>query len=182
MPPWARCRPRGGKIARPPAPCPDHTASLLDTQMITPNFLMIQIVRKGETAEQDDVIVAKPMGGNILVKHTDGSRNKKVVTRTVLTHTSLSRYVATLAAMVRDDNDPFEYIQFNFPGFPMVMYTPARLHNPAVMRSLKDAAYATADSWFRHDPSYDADASSVSSDSSEETQPVEDYYWGGVNY
>ena len=144
--------------------------------MITPNFLMIQLTREGMTSEHDDVIVAKPMGGNILVKHIDGSRNKKIVTRTVLTHTSLSRYVATLAAMVRDDNDPFEYIQFNFPGFPMVIFTPARLHNPDVMSSLKDAAYATADSWFRNDPSYDADASSVSSDSSDSTSSSEDTY------
>jgi hypothetical protein len=73
-------------------------------------------------------------------------------------------------------------IQFSFPGFPMVAYTPARLHNPAVMRTLKDAARITSDSWFRHDPGYDADAfsetsSDASSDSDSSSSASSDETW-----
>jgi hypothetical protein len=140
--------------------------------------LFIRIARKGHSPQHDDTIVIKPLDGNVHVKHTDGSQNDKIVTEAVLTNTGLVGYISTLAAMVRDDTDPFNMIQFSFPGFPMVAYTPARLHNPAVMRTLKDAARITSDSWFRHDPGYDADASSdVSSDSDSSSSASSEETW-----
>jgi hypothetical protein len=153
--------------------------------------LFIYIARAGKGPAHDDVIIAERVDGNVHIQHTDGSRKNKVVTNTVLTYTGLAGYVSTLAAMIRDDTEPFHSIQFNFPGFPMVVYTPARLHNPDVMRSIKNAARITSDSWFRDDPSYDADedssdgssyssddSDSSSSSSSDATYIIREYCYG----
>ena len=142
---------------------------------------MIYIARAGKGADHDDVIIAERVDSNVHIEHTDGSRKSKIVTNTILTHTGLAGYVSTLAAMIRDDTEPFASIQFNFPGFPMVVYTPARLHNPDVMHTIKNAARITSDSWFRDDPTYDADddfsdSSSSSSDDSGSTTSSDGTY------
>jgi hypothetical protein len=139
----------------------------------------IYIARAGKGPAHDDVIIAERVGGNVHIRHTDGSRKAKIVTTTVLTHTGLVGYVSTLAAMIRDDTEPFHSIQFNFPGFPMVVYTPSRLHNPDVMHTIKNAARITSDSWFRDDPAYNADDdfsddSSSSSDDSDSSSSSSD--------
>jgi hypothetical protein len=137
---------------------------------------MIRLCRN-ETLKKkntDDLIYIYRCGGNIHVKHVDKSHPaKRVITRTVLTQTSLTSYISTLAKMVRDDCDPFVGIQLNFPGFPVVFYSTARLHNPDVMRTIKEAAYITSDYWFHEYANYlSDDASSVSSDSSSSTETL----------
>jgi hypothetical protein len=126
--------------------------------------LKICVMRDGKDSSYDDIIRAERVGGNIHIELSDGSggKHERVVTRTVLTHVCLANYIMTLASMIRDDTDPFHSVQFNFPGFPMIVYTPARLHNPDVMRTLKDAAHITSDYWFRDDPGYDAEEDSDS--------------------
>jgi len=161
-------RPAAAKLRGPPRP---QVSTATPIQMSTSSSkLVIRIMRDDAHPSEDDVIIAERFGGNVHIQHKDGShKNKKVVTRTVLTNTGLVGYVSALAAMIRDDTEPFYSIQFNFPGFPMVVYTPSRLHNPDVMRTIKNAARITSDYWFIHDPSYDADDSSDTSSTTSET-------------
>lgn len=128
--------------------------------------MTINIQRVGGTARNDDRIRITREGGNLLVRHVDG--DGKIVTTLTLTNMGLVGYITALAAMVRDDSDPFDCIQFNFPGFPSVLYKVARLHNPDVIRSIRTAAGITAESFFADMPD-DASDSETESDASSTT-------------
>ncbi len=122
---------------------------------------------------KDDIIIIRRLNDNIRVSYSDSNHESGTphITKILLTNESLVGYLTTLLQMLRTDTDPFDGIQFNFPGFPIVYYTMARLHNPEVRTAIRNAARMTVDNWYRHlssadDAQEDDDASSTTSSSS----------------
>jgi hypothetical protein len=140
--------------------------------------IQIRLIRSNADKSRDDLICIEPVDeGNLRVFYNETySEHKYEMT---LAYTGLVGYVDTVVRMVRDDCDPYEFIQLNFPGLPPVLYSKARLHNPDVVETIRDAARILSDAWFHHladegDDWYvggcceddDDDSSSTSSDSS----------------
>lgn len=145
--------------------------------MSTPSPVLIRLTRKNGTPKNDDTIRITALGSTSLrIVYTDGDAvcggGSKSYT-SILTDSSLSRYIGTLVRLLRADTDPFHCVQFSFPAFPSFMYEISRLHNPDVLCALRNAAQMTHEAWVAELPAA-AEESDSSSDSSSESSESTD--------
>lgn len=141
----------------------------------------IRLIRKSplNRPRNDDRIIFRFLGVNIAVEYWDGHSEARQ--HMTLTRLTLRDYVSILVRALRADTDPFEEIQFNFPGFPVVVYSIESLTSSDVTTAVKDMAEAVDHSW-RHirevqfDDS-DSDSDETGSDGSSTTITIDE----GVN-
>lgn len=141
--------------------------------------IVIRLLHKNRGPARDDWIrmARVPDTSAITVTFTDkfGGRASTSSIRLV-EHTALD-YVDAVIQSIRYDNDAVDSLQFDFPGFPSVLYTPARLMNYEVRRAIRDMTRMVMESWFAEipaededsDTSSDTDSSDTSSESTEST-------------
>lgn len=131
------------------------------------NRVVIRLLRVGETQKEknDDLIRITLEDANLRINYDYGDSNLR--STLLLTRTGLADYVDTLVKLVRSDNDPFASVQFEFPGYPTFLFTPARLQNPEVASQLRAAARDVHESWLANIPD-DASSTTYSSTDSEE--------------
>ncbi len=152
------------------------------------SFVHIRICLNKAAADQsakDDRIRIRRDGGNLRVFYTSGESQK--THSILLTNSSLSDYISTLVTGLRTDGDPVHLIQFEFPGFPSLLYTAAALHNPSVRKALRRMAAIAHDALLAEVPEPAAaeetdtdsdsdDSTSVSSSETRETLDANDEY------
>ena len=115
------------------------------------SIISIFLLRKDTISPHtDDVITIRRQDNNILVKYTDNA--DKSLQNLVLTDTSLSTYIRNLGHLFLSDTEPFEKIQFNFPGFPCFMATQKSLKDTDTQEALAEIADIVSDSWFADYP------------------------------
>lgn len=143
------------------------------------SFVIIRIIKSEAEAaneKKDDKIRIERVANNLKVYYTDGDSQK---THTLLlTDSSLSDYVETLLDGLCSDEDPVSSVQFQFPGFPVLLYTPKRLRRCRAYRALLNMATITHESFFADLPERelddDDDSTSVSSSDSGSTDSTDE--------
>ena len=121
-----------------------------------PSSIQIRLIRSNKDTSKDDVVHIEPVDeANIHIRYNETySEHKYDMT---LAYTGVVGYIDTVVRMVRDDCDPYEFIQINFPGLPPVLYSKSRLHNPDVIDTIRDASRIISDAWFHHLVDEDSD-------------------------
>jgi uncharacterized protein YcbX len=131
-------------------------------------YCSIRILHKAPNnrPRDDDVIRCRPQGNSVHIRYWDARVERHQ--HTMLTNSSLSHYIRTVVQLLRNDTEPEEEFQFDFPGFPIVLFTAARLHNPEVLEAVTNMARMTQESWtaelpnyLRHDYDCDDDSTTV---------------------
>lgn len=109
----------------------------------------IRLIRDSVKKSGDDVIKVFRVGEMMRVQHTDrdGKNDTSVRTTLDLTQTGLDSYVETLLRFFVADEDPFQSIQFVFPGFPMILVSRDSL-DCETRTAIKTAAAIVCESWF----------------------------------
>jgi hypothetical protein len=159
-----------------PAPAGQHSPPIqmsLTIRNICIRFLTAESAKANDT-KKDIRFVLSPVGSNVQVQMRDGSNTPALTSETVLTRSGLVGYIRTLITLARYDQDPVRSVQFDFPAFPSVLYTLARLQNPEVLEAIEEAARITSDDWFKHQPgdgetSSDASSTTMSTDSEDDS-------------
>jgi hypothetical protein len=134
--------------------------------------IVIRFLHKGRGPARDDIarIARIPDTASIKVTFHDKSGLGKVDTSELrLTESSALEYVDAMVHAVMYDTDPVEALQFIFPGFPMVLYTSARLMNHEVRRAIRDMTRMVMESWFAELPEDEEDEGESDTDSSSES-------------
>lgn len=139
----------------------------------------IRIIRKApqNRPRNDDRIIFRFLGVNIAVEYWDA--HSQATQHMTLTSLTLRDYVSILLRIIRGDDEPFDSIQFNFPGFPVVVYTIESLSSTDLTSSIKDMAEAVDHSWrhIREVQFDDSDSDETGSDGSSTTITIDE----GVN-
>lgn len=112
--------------------------------------------------------------GNIFVSYKDPRSNHN--STALLTHSSLSNYLGTLLTILKNDTEPYEEIQLDFPAFPSVLLKVTSLDDRELVHSILNMALITHDSWIAHLAADNEDNDSVSSSSSSTTMSTEEKY------
>lgn len=150
-----------------PAPAGQHSPPIQMSQTI--RKIAIRFLTEADSPKKDIRFVLSPVGSNVQVQMRDGSSTPALTSETVLTRSGLVGYIRTLITLARYDQDPVRSVQFDFPAFPSVLYTLARLQNPEVLEAIEEAARITSDDWFKHQPGYGDSSTETSSDASSTT-------------
>jgi hypothetical protein len=138
----------------------------------TNEIVSIRLMNAGNETEEnkDDRITIRYTDGNMLVTYKGYDSGRDHPLR--LTHYGLPGYLRTLLTMLRSDGLPYKQAQFDFPGFPSVVYRISSLRGP-LRHALLDAARATQDSWYSSTPYPVRDDDDTLSDSSSTTASSE---------
>lgn len=103
--------------------------------MIVQSSVHVRIIRDTENKSTDDMVLISPCNdGMISVKYTDKSSTHPTHQYLHLGETSLGTYVRELLLLVSKDEQPFAMIQFDFPGFPSVVFTHASVKRDKILR------------------------------------------------
>jgi hypothetical protein len=95
----------------------------------------VRIIRDSENKSTDDKVLISPCNdGTISVKYTDNSSTHTTHQYLNLGEISLGTYVRELLLLVSKDEQPFAMIQFDFPGFPSVVFTHATVKRDKMLR------------------------------------------------
>ena len=121
------------------------------------NLASIRLLRNTavNAKDTDDSISIERIGAYIRIKYMDSFSN--IIQRLYVSADDFPRYISTIGTFYLKDTDPYKAIQFNFPGFPMIMLDSTNLANKKTQDALLDAAYLTSASWFSDEdeqPSY----------------------------
>lgn len=143
------------------------------------SVVIIRIIKSEADAAnetKDDKIYIMRKDNNLQVRYTDGDSQKSHTL--LLTDSSLSDYVEILLDGLCSDQDPVFHIQFQFPGFPVLLYTPKGLRRCRARRAVLNMATIAHESIFADLPAQeledDDDSSSVSSSDSDSTDSTDD--------
>jgi hypothetical protein len=104
--------------------------------MATYNSLIVRCIRDAKVQAQDDTIHIIPRWNHIssdcqlmeyvvTYRHSDEWRAN--TTEQILHGGSLRGYIESLIDLLAVDEQPFEKVQFDFPGMPSILTTPANL-------------------------------------------------------
>lgn len=110
--------------------------------------ITIRLIRKlnnTRNGPDDDVIIIKRSDNNLLVKYKD-RHHCETTQKLLLTTVALSDYIKNLGIMFLADMEPFEAIQFCFPGFPIFLANRESLSNTDTQDMLMDTAYIVSES------------------------------------
>ena len=110
-------------------------------------FVSIRLIRDATDSSRDDQVKVYRENNNIHVKYTDREVGSAVVTDLVLVTTGLSGYVESLLEFFVNDEQPFKQIQFNFPGFPMLLASRDSLTSE-FRKQIGTVAAIVCESWF----------------------------------
>jgi hypothetical protein len=113
-------------------------------------IMTASIVRHDGTTENDDIIIVRRVDNNVVVTYKDSEmKNKKH--QLTLTNTSLGVYLKNLCFLLKEDEKPFQAVQFNFCGFPTFWIYTESIRRKAVDRLMEIAAI-TVESVFADSP------------------------------
>lgn len=105
----------------------------------------IRILRNKVPSQDNTVTIQYLTENSFIVTFRDPDvRLSHLMTYTAV---GLHTYIRSLLTLLRRDTDPFESIQFIFPGFPSVLYTMERLKSESLCDSLMDLVHLTVHSW-----------------------------------
>lgn len=113
----------------------------------------IDLIRNLDDNSKDDTIrITYHDDTTIAVNYMDKQGRANPIRHTLyITNTPLGTYMNDLVTLLVNDNEPFESAQFNFPGFPSVLYTQKKLKRDYQLRdSLRSVANMVSDSWYSH--------------------------------
>jgi len=103
--------------------------------MFVQSSVHVRIIRDIENKSADDRILISPCNdGTISVKYTDSALSNNTHQYLNLGEISLGTYVRELLLLVSKDDQPFAMIQFDFPGFPSVIFTHATVKKDKILR------------------------------------------------
>lgn len=115
--------------------------------------MSVYLIRKNTIGSHaDDKIHIMRKDNNILVQYRDSNEGKPSRQDLLLTNTSLGTYIRNLGYLFLVDTEPFESIQFNFPGFPTFMATRQSLSETTTQEALVEIADIVSESWFADYP------------------------------
>jgi len=115
--------------------------------------ISVYLIRKNTPGSHaDDKISIRRQDNNILVQYRDTTQGKHTREDLLLTNTSLGTYIRNLGYLFLVDTEPFESIQFNFPGFPAFMATRKSLADTNTQEALVEVADIVSESWFADYP------------------------------
>ena len=109
------------------------------------------------STHDDDTITIRREDNNIRISYRDKQNGIHSQHSILLTRTSLGSYIRNLGWLVLTDVEPFRSMQFNFPGFPSFMTTPASLKNEDTQAALVEIAEIVGESWFADYPGQDCE-------------------------
>jgi len=111
------------------------TPPSIQVEMLVQSSVHVRIIRDSENKSADDKILISPSNdGTISVKYTDNSSTNTTHQYLHLGEISLGTYVRELLLLVSKDEQPFAMIQFDFPGFPSVVFTHATVKRDKILR------------------------------------------------
>ena len=103
--------------------------------MIVQSSVHVRIIRDSEDKSTDDKILISPCDdGTITVEYTDNPSTHPSHQYLHLGKISLGTYLRELLLLVSKDDQPFAMIQFDFPGFPSVIFTHATVKRDKILR------------------------------------------------
>lgn len=98
------------------------------------DFIHIRIVRNRRAENEDDTITIFPDNqSGFLVTYKDGLTTK-TKNQFNCTPSDAVEYVYSVLDLIQIDEDPFEIIQFDLPGYPSVMLTIKNLKTATIRR------------------------------------------------
>ena len=114
------------------------------------NGITILLIRDVNNKKPDDTIVITPVANNVLIKYKDTNTVNDVPMKDyiILENSYLSSYIKNVGYMFLTDTEPFESIQFNFPGFPAFLATRESLSNIDTQNTLVEIADLVRSAWF----------------------------------
>lgn len=110
-------------------------------------FVSIRLIRDSTDSSRDDQVKVYREDNNIHVKYVDRELGSAVTTHLNLVDTGLSGYVESLLDFFMNDEQPFKQIQFNFPGFPMLLASHDSL-TADFRKKIGTVAAIVCESWF----------------------------------
>ena len=114
------------------------------------NWITILLIRDVNNKKPDDTIVITPVANNVLIKYKDTNTVNDVPMKDyiILENSYLSSYIKNVGYMFLTDTEPFESIQFNFPGFPTFLATRESLSDIDTQNNLVEIAELVRSAWF----------------------------------
>ena len=112
--------------------------------------ISILLIRDLNNKKPDDKILINPVANNILIRYSDNvtSNNVPAKESILLENSYLSSYIKNIGYMFLTDTEPFESIQFNFPGFPTFLATRESLSDIDTQNNLVEIAELVRSAWF----------------------------------
>jgi len=107
--------------------------------------LVITLHRVGKNSESDDVIRITPFMDEFKIEFV--GRVDKLKHFHYATQEQTVQYVGDLMYLLPNDSDPYEFMQFDFPCFPSVMFKVSDLDDKTVRRTVRDRLTSTLENW-----------------------------------
>ena len=107
--------------------------------------LTITLHRNGKGPDSDDVIRITPFMDEFKIEFV--GRVDKVKHFHYATQEQTVQYVGDLLYLLPNDSDPYEFMQFDFPCFPSVMFKVGDLDDKTVRRTVRDRLTSTLENW-----------------------------------
>jgi len=108
--------------------------------------LVIRCVRVDNNKNKDDVITISPTDkGNYSIKTFYGEINKSY-TQTI-SYLNVFGYVHSLVTLLIHDDKPFEFIQFDIPNTPSVLFNIKSLDCYNMYNAINTLLHVTLNSW-----------------------------------
>ena len=99
--------------------------------------IQLRLIRKGpEDPESDDKIAITSAGDNLYSVYYKPSDFQSIYHEVQLSGEELDVYIHSLLILLGNDRDAFHSVQFLFPGFPSVLYTPKDLKRSVISKNL----------------------------------------------
>ena len=105
----------------------------------------IVLHRPNACASHDDVITVTPFGDEFKLEFV--GKQDKLKHFVYLSDEQVVRYVEDLFYLLPNDADAFEFMQFDLPCFPSVMYKVAELDDKVIHHSIRDRLRETLANW-----------------------------------
>lgn len=110
--------------------------------------ITIHLIRSLDSKSEDQKIrISKMYAGSssVLVEVNDDKTKDRH--GLILTQSSIVKYLRTLMQTLSLDKEPFEHIQFDFPGYPSFIFTIASLSKESHRRSVLSCAKIVQETW-----------------------------------
>jgi hypothetical protein len=124
---------------------PEKTPSLYPRNKMSIAKFTITLHRPNSGAANDDVINISPFMDDFKIEYV--SKHDKVRHFVYAPADHVVRYVEDLFYLLPNDYDAFEYIQFDIPCFPQVMFSVATMDDKVVKHTIRDRVLSVLNNW-----------------------------------
>lgn len=114
------------------------------------SVISIRICRNSAISakDTDDILIIKSGDGPNVVPVSYNDKDSVKIFNTLMNRSAVEDYLSTVMHVLSYDKEPFVYVQFAFPLFPVVMLRPSQFEDTTVRIQIYKMLNTTFNTWY----------------------------------